>query len=49
MPLVSPAGENAGNPFKKAKIGDYVTYKMTTSANNKEALQSMEENGHREK
>ena len=41
MPLISPAGEKADNPFKKAKIGDYVVYKMTTSANGKEVEQSM--------
>jgi hypothetical protein len=33
MPLISPAGEKADNPFKKAKIGDYVVYKMTMSVN----------------
>jgi hypothetical protein len=33
MPLVSPAGEPADHPFKKAKIGDYVLYKATTSFN----------------
>ena len=41
IPLVSPAGEKAENPFKKAKIGDYVAYKVTTSANGKEVEQSM--------
>jgi hypothetical protein len=40
MPLISPAGEKADNPFKKAKIGDYVVYKVTTSANGKEVEQS---------
>src|SRR4051794_23419464 len=41
LPLISPAGEKkADNPFKKAKIGDYVVYKMTTSANGKAVEQS---------
>ena len=40
MPLISPAGEKADNPFKKAKIGDYLVYKMTTSVNGKEVEQS---------
>ena len=29
MPLISPAGEKADNPFKKAKVGDYVITQCT--------------------
>ncbi len=36
MPLISPAGEKADNPLKKAKIGDYVVYKGTSSADGKD-------------
>ena len=31
LPLMSPAGEKADHPLKKAKVGDYVVYTNTTS------------------
>jgi hypothetical protein len=36
MPLTSPAGEKADNPLKKAKIGDYVAYKMIATLDGKD-------------
>src|ERR1017187_3679159 len=37
MPLISPAGEKkADNPFKTAKIGDYIAYKVTSSVDGKD-------------
>jgi len=30
-PWLSPAQEKTANPFRSAKVGDYVTYKQTTS------------------
>jgi hypothetical protein len=30
VPLASPAQENNHNPFRNAKVGDYVAYKQTT-------------------
>lgn len=37
MPLMSPAGDKkVENPFKKAKIGDHVMYKITSSVNGKD-------------
>src|ERR1017187_9934054 len=41
MPVISPAGEKADNPLKKAKIGDYAVYKHTLSVNGKDTETSI--------
>ena len=42
-PLAAPAQEKMENPYKNAKIGDYVGYKMTTSAAGKDFEMSMKQ------
>jgi hypothetical protein len=37
LPLISPAGEKADHPLKKAKIGDYAVYTNTASENGKDS------------
>ena len=36
MPLASQGQDKIDNPFKNAKVGDYLAYKMTTTAKGKE-------------
>jgi hypothetical protein len=36
FPLASSAGDKKANPYSKAKVGDYVSYRMTTSVMGKE-------------
>jgi hypothetical protein len=42
-PLAAPAQEKGDNPFKTAKVGDYVAYKMTTSVMGKDLAMDMKQ------
>jgi hypothetical protein len=43
VPLAAPAQEKADNPFKKAKVGDFLAYKMTTTFGGKDIAMEMKQ------
>ena len=43
MPLASQGGDKVDNPFKNAKVGDYASYKMTTSVMGKDIEVTMKQ------
>jgi hypothetical protein len=42
-PLAAPAQEKTENPYKKAKVGDFVAYRMTTSVMGKDIALDMKQ------